>query len=176
MSQSGSLSGGTGPTVPTTFTADVGTAHPAAGNINFFTNYNSDDTNAGIETTASGDTISIEMTNRLAGMGTTIDTSSVNLVNFTLAGSATDYIFNFNLVGYDSVSDIGLGYTVICPARTDGLTSTVIGSPLIFGNVDAALLGVAVAFTASGNDVILSVTGVAGETISFKTVCTFTVV
>jgi len=176
MSQSGSLSGGAGPTVATTFTGDSGVAHPAANNINFVTNFNSNDTNAGLETIASGNTVSIETTNRLAGMGTTTDVTSVDLVTFTLDSSESTYLFNFNLVGYDDSSNIGLGYNVICQATTDGAAATVLGNPLIFGNADLALVGVLVEFVSSGNNVIFRVTGVAGETIDFKTICTFMVV
>lgn len=178
MSQAGPLSGsGSGPGTTSSFTTDnASVAHPSGGNINIFTSFTSIDRDAGIETMASGSTVTILETNRIVDMVTTVGSTTGSMLNFTLEASPSTYFFTCNIAGKCTADGTGLGWFLICPVRTDGSSATVIGNPIINGNLDSDLAAASIALIASGNNIILQVTGVTAKTINFKTVSTYVVV
>jgi len=89
------------------------------------------------------------------------------------------YRFTFIVSGRDTAGanvGTGLGYTVDASARTDGSTSTIISTPDIDADEDTVLSAALMAVVASGNNVIVRATGVAGETISYRAVGSYVVV
>lgn len=180
------ISGGVNPPIPptvaTSYVTDINSpAIPAANVLNVFGNSISADNVHGIETDGSsgGNTLTIYITNRLTGSGSTVGAVTADLITFALAASASVYEFTFMVAGKDTAGAFvgnGVGYNVVTCARTDGATATQIGSATIDVNEDAGLAGGLVSLVTSGNNVILRVTGVAGETISYKAVGTYVVV
>jgi hypothetical protein len=167
-------SGPVPPTVPTQFTADDATiAVPAGNNLNVLSRDTGQDNLNGIQTTADPNgsaNLYIELTNRLTGTGTTIGASTVNLITFALDASPQAYLFNFEVVGFNSVTPAAAGFSTFTTVRTDGVTATVIDDTDSINHTDPVLTDVAVEMTSSGNTVILRATGVAGLTVNWSTV------
>lgn len=175
------------PSVPTSFVTDVrnntttspGTAIPAANILQVLGRSTTQDSVNGIRTDAdpnNGNILYTELTNRLTGSVTSINAATQNLITFALGATAAVYRFKFEVAGRDTGTGDGIGYTMFASARTDGVNATIIATPFIDNDEDASLLTATVNFVASVNNVILQVTGVAGETIAYKAVGTYVVV
>lgn len=175
----GVTAGSLPPTVPTSFVTDDGTAIPAANVLNVNGATSSDDNPNGIETRANpnlSDNLEIVLTNRFTGTATSTNASVEDLVTFTLGATNLVYRFQFDVSGRDTATGDGIGYTLFASARTDGAAATVISTPFLDNDEDASLVTATADFVASGNDVILQVTGVAGQTINYRAVGSYTVV
>ncbi len=159
------------PVVPIQFTTDAGVAVPAAGNLNVLANDSTANNANGITTTGSGDTVTVVLTNRLQGTGTTVGNTTTDLVTFSLGATPASYKFQFEVDGFDSVTPASVGYAIDASLRTDGVVSTIVGDPDADEDEDIVLQdGADWAIVASGNNVILRVTGVAGLSLSWATV------
>ena len=112
----------------------------------------------------------------LTGTGTSTNGSTVSLITHDLGSVAAVYRFIFYAVGRDTGSNNGVGYTLFATAKTDGATATVIATPFDDSDEDALLVAATADVIASGNNVILQVVGVAGETIAYKAVGSYVVV
>jgi hypothetical protein len=161
------------------FTA-TGTAIPQANVLNVIGGSNSINNDNGIATQANpnmmGNLITL-LTNRLFGAQTSSGTTPLNLITFTLTASGPAvYRFAFDITGRDTVSGLGVGYTLDGSARTDGTTATVIAVPFIDHDEDSPFLLAEIDLIVSGNSVILQVTGIGVETIAYKAVGTYVVV
>ena len=161
---------GSSPAVPTSFNTDSGTATPVANTLNILGNDTTDNDIDGITTTGSGSTVSVLLTNRLQGSGSTTGATTADLITIALGASAAVYRLEFKVSGRDTTSGDGVGYSVLTSIRTDGVTATVIQSPFIDTDEDASLTGANIDFIASGNNGILRVTGVALRTINYQSV------
>jgi len=175
-------SGPVPPTVPTSFVTDVNSpAIPAANVLNEIGGSTSINNNNGIQTDGSSgsNTLTIQLTNRLTGTATVVGATTGDIITFALGASAAVYRFTFIVSGRDTAGanvGTGLGYTVDASARTDGSTSTIISTPDIDADEDTVLSAALMAVVASGNNVIVRATGVAGETISYRAVGSYVVV
>lgn len=180
ITKPGSGGGGTiPPEVPEQFVTDDGTAIPAANSLNVNGGTSSIDNTNGIETQANpngGDNLDIVLTNRLTGSATSTNASVENLITFALGGTDASFRFNFLIAGRDTATNDSVGYTVFASAKTDGATASVVATPFTDNDEDPALLAATVNFVASANNVILQVTGVAGQTIAYKAVGSYVVV
>lgn len=160
--------------VPTQFTADDATvAVPAANNLNLFsvdTNANNDN---GIRSTATGSTVTYQLTNRLQGSGSTIGAVTADLITFSLGSTAGVFTFEVNVAGFESTTPAGCGYSIFGTARTDGggaPVATLIGTPDKIVNEDAALNTSDCNLIVSGNNVIIRATGTALLTTNWNAV------
>lgn len=174
MSQAGpSTTGGVSPpSIPITFDADFGTATAAANILNVIGGSTSDNNILGMQTTAAGNTVTYQLTNRLYNAAPVNVTGAVtgDIITYGLGASAAVYRFRFDVTGRDTSTGDGVGYTLFGSARTDGAAATVIATPFVDNDEDASLLAASLTLVASGNSVILQATGVAGQTISFNAV------
>lgn len=172
MSQAGRLkitASNLPPTVPTQFTADDMTvAIPNSYNLDIYSRDTEDNNNNGIRTTATGEIVYIELTNRFQNVGTTADNSTATLINYTLSASAAVYLFAFEVVGRDTSSNDGVGIILTASVKTDGVTAALVESNYTEIKTSASLVNVVIDFSASGNDVNLNVTGVVGSTILYN--------
>lgn len=170
------------PSVSTSFQTQNGTAVPAAnilivnGNDSTENNVNGIITKGGVVGTGTSNEVDVVLTNRLQGTGSSVNAATANLITFGLGASDAVYRFTFDVTGRDTATGDGVGYTVLGSARTDGATATIIASPFTDNDEDASLLLATIDLVASGNNVILQVTGVAGQTISYSAVGTYVVV
>lgn len=170
-------SGVTGPSppeVPTQFTADdATTAVPVANNLNLFSRDTRDDNDNGIQTTADpngSDDFYVELTNRITGTASVTGAVTGEVFTFDLGGSAAVYRFEILCTGRDTATGDGVGYTVDASVKTDGASGTVIKTPFIDSDEDDSLSAALIDVVASGNNAILRVTGVAGQTITYNAV------
>lgn len=167
------------PEVPEQFVTDDGTAIPAANSLNVLGGTSTINNDNGIETQANpdmGDNLDIVLTNRFVGSATSVNASTENIVTFALGATDACFRFEFLIAGRDTATNDSVGYTVFASAKTDGANASVVATPFTDNDEDPALLAATVAFVASANNVILQVTGVAGQTIAYKAVGSYVVV
>lgn len=178
MSQAGpSTAGGVSPpSIPTTFVCDIGSATPAANVLNVVGGSTSSNNILGFQTSGSGNTVTYQLTNRLYNAAPVNVTGAVtgDIITYGLGASVAVYRFRFDVSGRDTSTGDGVGYTLLGSARTDGATATIIATPFIDNDEDVSLLAANLALVASGNNIILQATGVAGQTISFNAVGYYT--
>ena len=173
------MSGPVNPIIPTSFITDSGTVIPALNSMNV--NGGSLTTNSanGITATANPNgsaNMVINLTNRLAGNTTTAGAVTGNVITFGLGASVASYRFSFDVVGRDTATGDTVGYTVFGSAKTSGAAASIVATPFIDNDEDASLLAASINLIASGNNVILQVTGVAARTISFRAVGEYVVI
>lgn len=150
-----------------TVTADTGTATPdATGNINAFGG-------DGVVTSAAGDTVTISQTADAYTISTvqTTDATPTTLFSFTL-GEDEAITVDAKIMGAVSDYSAGIGGTLYGVARKDGAAAAVrIGAQANFSEDVAGDPSYDV--TVSGNDVRITVTGVAATTINWRAQVSF---
>ena len=164
----------------TQLTTDDGVVTPSGGNVNLLADDTSVANSNGITVDGNvANTATILLTNRLQGTGTSTNSSNADAVTFDLGSSAAVYRFDFQIAGRSTAGAAageGVTYFLTGAARTDGATATVIGSAFQDVDEDTALNGSTATLVASGNDIILRLVGIAGETITYNAVGTYVVV
>ena len=166
------------PSIPTTFVTDINSpAVPALNILNVFGNDTTDNNANGIQTDGSSgsNTLTVQLTNRLTGTGTTVGATTDTLFSIALSGTASSYFFVIDVVGFDGTTPSATGYLISGTARTDGVTATVVGTSETYSE-DAILVASDVDLIAVGNSVTLVVTGVAGVTLNWNCVGTYVMV
>lgn len=161
------------PSVPTSFTTDSGVAVPAANNLNVLANDSTANNANGIQTTGSGSTVTVQLTNRLQGTGSTVGAVDTDLVTFDLGASPGTYTFDISVAGFESTTPASCGYQLFGTVRTNGTTATLVGTPDRVANEEAALTACQAALQVSGNNAVIRVTGTAGLTVGFGTVAMY---
>lgn len=154
---------GNNPQIPTQFVGNTGVAIPIGNILQIL-----GDTTLGISTSASGNTVTITLDNALQGTATSINASTEDLITFTLQAIPSSYRFQFEVAGRDIGTNDCVGYTMFGSAKTDGINATIVASPFVDNDEDNSLISASISLIASGNDVILQVTGVIGQTINYK--------
>ena len=172
--KSGSGGGGViPPTVPESFVTDVNSpAIPAANILDVVGGTSTSNNTNGIQTDGSSGSniLTVQLTNRLSGSGTTTGAATTNLVTFALGASAGVYVIEANIAGFNSATPAGCGFSLFGTIRTDGATATLVGIPDKIQNREAALTSTDANITASGNNAIISVTGQIGLNLDWITV------
>ena len=169
------VSGPVPPSVATSYLTDDGTAVPALNILNVLGNDSIVDNDNGIATTGSGNTVTAVLTNRISVSLTTSDgagqTQTTTLMTPTDATSVT---FRMYLTGYDTINDEAIGGEQVGLARKSGGVAVVVGTNDTFDEFDAALGANDWEVQASGGNLIISVTGIVGRTINWKTIFQYT--
>jgi len=169
-----STGGGSGPI--NTLTPDQGGAvSPVGNNINVLTtgssSVQSQDFANGIRTINGGaGELDVRLTNRLQGTGSTVGATTADIITFSLGATPGAYKFFFNLVGFEATTPMAGGYDIDSSARTTGAAATIISVPDADEDEDVAFVPANWDVIASGNNVILRVTGIAGFTIDWSAV------
>jgi hypothetical protein len=172
----GSGSGPIPPTVPTSFVTDVNSpAIPAANILNEIGGFTSVNNANGIQTDGSSgsNTLTIQITNRLQGTGTTVGATTADLYTFALGATPRTFIIEANIAAFNSTTPAGAGFSTYSTIITDGATATVIDDTDAISHRSPALIAADAEIIASGNNAILRVTGVAGLTINWSSVGTY---
>lgn len=148
-----------------TITADFGgpVGVDAAFNINLLTD--------GFLTTV-GDpatnTITISVNNIVTGIDNTTDATTEDIAAVALGPIPGTYLLESKIVGYEPVTAVSCGYNLICVARTDGFTSSIVSVPDKYNAEDPALAACDANFVAVGNTIVSRVLGVAGLTLDWR--------
>lgn len=167
------------PEIPTSFTTDVrdnsttspGTAVPAANILQVLgrdTNQNNDN---GIRTDAdpnNGNVLYVELTNRVTGAVTTTDATPTTIISLSLGAVAGVYIAQGDLTAYNTTDVAGASYTFEGAMRTTGAAATEIGVEGKNVFEEAAMAAADFTVSASGNNLVVSVIGIAGKTINWN--------
>lgn len=106
--------------------------------------------------------------NPYEGTGQTIGAVTANLITIPLGATPTTYSIECRVAGFESTTPAGATYLLVAGFRTTGIAATLIGTVDRTTNEDAALLLCNANMIASGNNVIIQVTGVAGLTINWR--------
>ncbi len=183
MSQAGIISTTSGPvppTVATSYVTDVNSPAIPAANILIVTGASSTDNDVvGIRTDGSsgGNTLSIQLTNRIYGTATTNDAVTRQFFyGFPLGATPGVYIFE-NYITYFNITDQTGGSAVLYASiRTNGLSVgpgpnvTIIGNSKSFDAFEAGLGTIVLDTSVLGvlNQYVPSVFGVAGKTINYS--------
>lgn len=174
MSQAGVILPSGVPSIPTSFVTDTGTAIPAANILRMVaidSTYNDID---GIIFVGSGNTVTLMLTNRLQGTGSTVGAVTADIITFSLGATPGVYAVEFRLSAFESTTPAGLGYSIFAAVRTTGAAASLIGTPDFIESEEAALAAADADIIVSGNNLIVRVTGVAGLTIKWSVVGIYT--
>lgn len=184
MSQAGVVSLSSSPSVPTSFVTDVNSpAVPVANILNIVGGQLSTNSVKGLITDGSsgGNTVTIELTNRFSGTATTVGAVTGDLVTFAMSAAnlgATPgtMVIDAQICAFEAVTPSGAGYAIFGTVRTTGAAATLVGTPDKITNQEAALSTSDANIVVSANNVIIRVTGVAGLTIHWRVLATYTYV
>lgn len=169
------MSGPVPPTVPTSFVTDVNSpAIPAANVLNEIGGSTSINNNNGIQTDGSsgGNTLTVQLTNRITGAVTTTDATPTALVSFSLGATPAVFTFDVQIACFNVTDVNGDGYFISGSTRTDGATATLCGNPDKIENeevMDTANADMIV----SGNNMVIQAIGIAGKTHRWRAVITY---
>ena len=179
MSQAGIISTTSGPippTVATTYVTDVNSpAIPAANVLNVLGNDTTVNNDNGVRTDGSSgsNTLTVQLTNRLQGSGSTVGAVTADIVTFTPTVVGT-YCLEFRTSAYNTTSTLGAGYNVFGAIRFDGVNCNVCGSADTIDNEEGAMTACDIDIVVSGANAILRVTGYAAQTINWGAVGLYT--
>ena len=167
MSQAGALTttaggGGGGGGDLDQINADTGSAIPVGGIITI----NSD---GFLTTSASGAVLTVALNDATSGSGSTVEAVTTDLVTQSAGGTPTVYRIEAYIALFDSATPSGGGYTIYATVRTNGSSTTLVGTPSKFVEEESAVSTADANIVVSGNDFIVRVTGVVGLTLSWNT-------
>lgn len=166
------------PAVPTSFVTDINSpAIPVANVLNEVGGFVSTNNVNGIQTDGSSgsNTLTIQLTNRITGTGTTIDTGTADVITFTPTVIGT-YSIEYRTAAYNTTSSLGGGYSFFGGIRFDGANSFICDTFDEINNEEGAMSNTDLAVVVSGADVILRATGYLGQTINWSSVGLYTFV
>ena len=175
MSQSGIISTSSGPPPPgsvVSLTPDSGAAvvPNGAGTIDVFGGSTSINNTNGIETFNGGaNELDVKLTNRANVTATTSDgggqTQNATLIT---PPNATALTFKITVTGYDAANDKAIGGEQIGLSRKSGGVVVVVGTNDTFDESDASLNAADWNVIASGADLVMQFVGIAGKSISWR--------
>lgn len=164
-------SGSLPPTVPTSFVTDSGTVIPAANVVNVNGGTTTANNANGISVVANptgSNNMVVELTNRQNGSVTTTNATPTTLISFAAAASATVYNVQVRIAAFDATDVAGAAYHIDAGARTTGAAVTIFPDPDFVDNEEAAMVSSDINILASGNNIIIQVTGITGKTIRWS--------
>ncbi len=181
----GTTAGSLPPTVPTTFqtingiTPD-GAAIPAGNIINFAAIESTVNNENGLSVAGSGSTVTYAFTNRATGLLTTSGATPTAVITLPLGIIAGTYTFDITIAGFATSgvsAPLGCGYTIVGAVRTTGAAAILLPTQQV-DHFEEGALGIfpqaQASLTVSGNNAIVMVTGVAGYTIDWNALLTYT--
>lgn len=179
MSQAGIISTAAAPvppTVPEEFQTDVNSpAIPAANVLIEVGGSVTANNNNGIRTDGSsgGNTLTIQLTNRLQGTSTSIGATTTDIITFapTVVGT---YSLEFRISVFNTTSVLGAGYSLFGAIRFDGVNSNICDIFDEIVNEEGAMTNLDIAVVVAGANTIVRGTGYLGQTINWAAVGLYT--
>lgn len=169
-------SGPVPPTVPTSFVTDVNSpAIPAANILNEVGGFTSNNNANGIQTDGSsgGNTLTVQLTNRIAGTVSTSGNVTSTIITFALPATPGVYFFNTDIVAFCSSVPSGAGFSTYTTIQTDGVTATVIDDTDAITHKSISLAFTNAFMDVSGNNALVKVTGANLLNINWNAVGTY---
>lgn len=176
MSQAGILTTTAGPvppTVPTSFVTNSGTAVPAANILNVLAQDSTSNDDNGITDTGSGNTVTMLLTNRATGTISTADGSLTTVLTFPMGATPGVYFIEGNIVAFNTTDTAGGAYAFTSAVRSTGAAGTEIGTEFKDLFEEVAMAASDIFVSASGNNILLQVQGVAGKAIDWNAFLTY---
>jgi hypothetical protein len=138
-------------------------------NIDLLAEQSSSNNDDGITVTGTPltNTLTIQLTNRTTAQITTNDDTLQTLLSFPLGATPGMYTVVGEITAYDTTLIAGGSYPFQFSVRTDGVTGTDIGSQ--FNNIfeDPSMEDTTITIDVSGNNLVISIEGIAGSTINW---------
>lgn len=164
------------PTVPTSFVTDVNSpAVPSANVLNEIGGTTTANNANGIRTDGSSgsNTLTIQLTNRATGTVTTSDATPTTLITLALGVTPGVYTFDISIAGFAKAgagTPAGCGYTIVGSVRTTGASAVLVPFQAVDHFEEAALQAPqpTAVISVSGNNALVTVTGLAGFTIDWN--------
>lgn len=181
MSQISSTSSGSPPPPSDgilTLTGQFGTnpvGPDIAGNVNVFAEDSSVNNLAGVQTRGdmAGNTVYVTLTNRINGFISTNDATPTTLITFALGLTPGVYHFDGSIEAFNTTDTAGGAYTFSSAIRTTGAAGVEIGTELKDLFEEAAMSTSDFTVSVSGNNLLVTVTGVAGKAIDWRGLMTY---
>lgn len=181
MSQAGIINTSTGPVPPsvaTQYNTDVNSPSIPALNIENVLGGSSTTNNLkGVQTDGSsgGNTITIQLTNRFYDTTTTSDGAGQTQIFsvFPLGATPGTYIFDSKILAFNVTDSLSATYEVSVTRRTTGAAVVGLGPDTFTAKEEGAMIGVVVTVTDVGNNLEISVTGLAGKVIHWLAMTTY---
>lgn len=185
-------SGNVPPSIATEYDTQVGNAVPSLNKLIIdgfdsnqlggspllgLNNVNGIQTRGGVAGTGTANEVDIILTNRIHGTSTTTDGTSVIVVfSLSLGAIPANYLFEVSISAFNVTDSLGSSYKYFFPLRTDGIRPFTYGITSPIQNEEGAMSNVFVNLRGviSTNVIQLEVTGLAGKTIDWTAVCTYT--
>ena len=166
-------SGDLPPVVATSYVTDSGTAVPIANVLNVLTSETNINNDNGIQSTGSGNTVTIRLTNRITGTLTTTDATPTTLLSVPLGAIPGVYIVQGDITAYNLTDVEGASYTYVGAATTNGVTATEIAieNKDLFEQLSMVATDFSIGVT--GNSAFIEVTGLVGKTIHWSALFTY---
>lgn len=182
MSQAGIINTSSGPvppSVPTSFVTQNGTAVPLA-NILIVHGIQSNENNdngitakGGVVGTGTSNEVDIVLTNRQTGTATTTNATPTVVLTFALGSTPGVYTIEGNLIAFDITDTAGASYSFTSGVRTSGVSGTEIGTEFKDLFEEPAMATADFTITVSGNNLIVTLLGIAGKTIDWNCYITY---
>ena len=167
------------PTIPTSFVTQDGTAVPAA-NILIVHAIDSVENNdngiiakGGVVGTGTSNEVDIVLTNRQTGSVSTADATPTTIITFALGATPGVYYIQGDLVAFNTTDIAGGAYNFTSGIRTTGAAGVEISTEYKDSFEEAAMATADFNVAVVGNNVIISVIGIAGKTIDWNCYLTY---
>lgn len=159
------------PDVPTTFQTDDGPATPAANIINFLTDDTIENFDNGITNTGSGNTVTHYLTNRTTRTVQTVGDTPTEIFRESFGASPSIGLVWGTILAFNITVPPGTGATFQYAGAfrvVSGASVVELGNDFFNEFSDAGMETCDVNVTVDGNDLVIEVTGVGGQTIEWS--------
>lgn len=163
------------PAIPTSFATNIGGPAVPVANVLQLIGANqtpfsdSNYTDLGIVTSGSGNTVSYYITNRDSVQISTSDATKTTAITFPLSSTTAGvYFFWGNVQAFNTTTPAGATYSFSGGFRTDTTSATEIGTEFADVFEEASMTSLNFFVEASSNNVVISVKGLAGQTINWN--------
>lgn len=166
------------PPVPTQFNTQDGNAVPLA-NILIINGFDSTENNSngiitkgGVVGTGIQNEVDVVLTNRIQGSVSTVDATPTTIITFPLTATG-NYAFDINISAYNTTDTTGASYSLFVGVKSVGGVATKLNLEDKIVNEEVTMIPCNTSITASGNSMLVQVTGISAKSINWNAVGTY---